>query len=166
MMYQVWVDLCMEQIMLLCCWKQCYASLDESVREQVLLCYWKWLRDWTEMWDWKCSHMLLKTILCKFGRICARASALMPLETILCEFGQICARASQKCSHATGNSFIPVWTDLCNRKCSFMWVWMSLCYRKCFCKTLLAGIPFWILPPKFEQECAEPFYVLMTHHTA
>ena len=29
-----------------------------------------------------------------------------------------------------------------------------------------AGTPFLIFPPKFEQEYAEPFYVVMTHHTA
>ena len=31
---------------------------------------------------------------------------------------------------------------------------------------LLAGTQFWIFPPKFEQECAEPLFVVMTHHTA
>ena len=33
--------------------------------------------------------MLLKSILCKFGRICATGNALMLLESILCEFGRI-----------------------------------------------------------------------------
>ena len=40
----------------------------------------------------------------------------------------------------------------------FMQVWTNLCYRECFCKT-----PFWNFPPKFEPECAEPSYVMMTH---
>ena len=35
--------------------------------------------------------MLLESILCEFGRICAAGNALMQLKTILCEFGQICA---------------------------------------------------------------------------
>ena len=35
--------------------------------------------------------MLLETILCEFGRICATGNVPRQLETILCEFGQICA---------------------------------------------------------------------------
>ena len=35
--------------------------------------------------------MQLKTILCKFGRICTTGNSPMWLEMILCEFGQICA---------------------------------------------------------------------------
>ena len=35
--------------------------------------------------------MLLESILCEFGQICATGNALMHLESILCEFGRICA---------------------------------------------------------------------------
>ena len=128
--------------------------------------------------------MLLETILCEFWQICATGNALMLLETILFKFGQICATWTdmcnrkcsyaarkglkwvwtdlrhRKCSYAAGNDFMRVWTDLCDRKCSyaagnnFMRVQTNLCNRESF---LLAGTPFWILPPKFAQECAEPF---------
>ena len=83
----------------------------------------------------------------------------------------------RKCSYAAGNNFMQVWTDLCNRKCShaagnnFMRVWTDLCDRKWSCA---AGTKFMTVgmnsilnfPPKFELECAEPIYVVMTHHTA
>ena len=48
--------------------------------------------------------MQLKTILCKFWRICATGNALIQLETILCEFGRICA---------TGNALMQLETILC-----------------------------------------------------
>ena len=41
--------------------------------------------------------MLLESILCEFGRICATGNALVQLETLLCKFGRICA---------TGNAFV------------------------------------------------------------
>ena len=93
---------------------------------------------------------------------------------------------NRMCSYAAGKNFMRVWTHLCDRKCSyaaenyFTWVWKNLCHRKCFyiagnnfmrvwtnlCHrkyfgeiTLLAGAPFWIFLPLFEQECEEPFYI-------
>ena len=48
--------------------------------------------------------VLLETILCKFGQICSAENALMLLETILCEFGQICA---------TGNGLMLLESILC-----------------------------------------------------
>ena len=35
-----------------------------------------------------------------------------------------------------------------------------------FCKTICWLELHFDFPPKVEQECAEPFYVVMTHHTA
>ena len=64
--------------MLLCFRNQFYASLDRSVRQE----------------------MLLKSILCESGRICATGNALMDLESVLCEFGRI---------NVTGNT--PVHTN-------------------------------------------------------
>ena len=53
------------------------------------------------------------------------------------------------CSYIAGNDFMRVWTNLCHMEC--FWVtW------------LLAGTPFWFYPPNLEQECAEPFYVVVT----
>ena len=121
--------------------------------------------------------MLLETILCKFRRICATGNALMLLETILCKFGQICVtgnaliqlgatlyKSGQICE--TGNALMPLETILCEHG--------QICTKgnglvrlePNLCNWLLAGTPFWIFPPKFEPECAEPFYVVMTHHTA
>ena len=49
----------------------------------------------------------------------------------------------------------------------FMQVWTNLCYRECFCKTnCWQELHFEFSRQKFEQECAKPFYVVMTHHTA
>ena len=103
--------------------------------------------------------MLLETILCKFGQICATGNALMLLETILCKFGQICATgnalkqletisckfgricATRKAPNAAGNDFMQVRTNLCDRKCSyatgndFMRVWTNLCDRESFSVT-------------------------------
>ena len=81
--------------------------------------------------------MQLRATLYKSGQICETGNTLMLLETILCEHGQICTK---------GNGLVRLEPNLCN--------W------------LLAGTPFWIFPPKFELECAEPIYVVMTHHTA
>ena len=48
-----------------------------------------------------------------------------------------------------------------------MQVWTNLCYRECFCKTnCWQELHFEFSRQKFEQECAKPFYVVMTHHTA
>ena len=44
-----------------------------------------------------------------------------------------------------------------------MQVWTNLCYRECFCWQKLH---FEFSRQHFEQECAEPFYVVMTHHSA
>ena len=48
--------------------------------------------------------MLLESILCEFGQICATGNALMPLESILCQFGRICA---------TGNTLLLLESILC-----------------------------------------------------
>ena len=48
--------------------------------------------------------MLLESILCEFGRICATGNALMLMESILCEFGQICS---------TGNALMHLESILC-----------------------------------------------------
>ena len=48
--------------------------------------------------------MQLKTILCKFGRICATENALMQLKSILSEFGRICV---------TRNALMQLKTILC-----------------------------------------------------
>ena len=49
----------------------------------------------------------------------------------------------------------------------FMQVLTNLCYRECFCKTnCWQELHFEFSRQKFEQECAKPFYVVMTHHTA
>ena len=48
-----------------------------------------------------------------------------------------------------------------------MQVLTNLCYRECFCKTnCWQELHFEFSRQKFEQECAKPFYVVMTHHTA
>ena len=121
--------------------------------------------------------MLLETILCIFGRVFATGNALMLPETILCKFGQICAtgnaimqlgatlyKSGQICE--TGNALMPLETILCKHG--------QICTKgnglvrlePNLCNWLLAGTPFWIFPPKFEPECAEPFYVVMTHQSS
>ena len=92
---------------------------------------------------------------------------------------------NRKYSYVIGNYFMQDWTDLCKRICwkqfyasyektvqqemsfiaanDFMRVWTDKCYRECYwVNYLLAGTPFLIFPPKLEQECAEPFYVVVT----
>ena len=93
--------------------------------------------------------VLLETILYKFGRIYATGNDLMMLETILCKFWQICV---------TENALMLLERILCEFGLN--------CATGSAFGRLLAGTPFWKFLPKFEQECAEPFYVLMTHHTA
>ena len=67
-------------------------------------------------------------ILCKFGRICATGNHFMRVWTNLCD---------RHCSYSAGNDFMRVWTNLCKRKHSyaagtdFMWVCKGLCNRKC-----------------------------------
>ena len=90
---------------------------------------------------------LLETILCKLGLICATGNALMLLEKVLCNFGRICARVSA----------------LIMLQVKFMWIWTDLSDSKC---SYAAKMVFWKFLPKFEEECAEPFYVVMTHYTA
>ena len=52
-------------------------------------------------------------------------------------------------------------TNLCK------YVWTNLCYRECFRKTnFWQKLHFDFFLPKFEQKCAEPFYVVVTHHRA
>ena len=57
--------------MLLCRWKQYYASLDKSVQEQA-----------------GNAPMQLETELSQFGQIYATGNAFLLPETILCKFGQ------------------------------------------------------------------------------
>ena len=123
--------------MLLFIWKQFYASLDGSVRQEMLSCCWKQFYASLDRSVRQETLMQLGATFYKSGQICETGNALMPLETILCEHGQICTK---------GNGLVRLEPNLCN--------W------------LLVGTPFWIFPPKFEPECAEPFYVVMTHHTA
>ena len=81
----------MRQEMLLCCWNQFYASLDESyVAGRICVT--------------GNALMLLESILCEFRPICATGNALMQLESILCKFGRICA---------TGNVPLLLETNLC-----------------------------------------------------
>ena len=74
---------------------------------------------------------------------------------------------------AAGNNFMRVWTNFGDRKCScaagnyFMQVWTNLCYRECFCEAnCWQEFHYEFSRQRFEQKCAEPFCVLMTHHTA
>ena len=60
-----------------------------------------------------------------------------------------------------------VWTDLCDRKCSYsavndiMRVWTNLCYREFFSVTnCWQELHFEFFPPKLQQECAEPLCVV------
>ena len=68
--------------------------------------------------------MLLESILCEFGQICATGNALMHRESILCEFGRICAKGkalmlleSILCEFgricATGNTLMHPESNLC-----------------------------------------------------
>ena len=68
-----------------------------------------------------------------------------------------------------------VLTDLCDRKCSyiagndFMRVWANLCYMECFSVTncwLELQFEFSRQNSNRNVQTAEPFYVVMTHHTA
>ena len=123
--------------MLLCSWKPFYASFDRTVQLEMLLSSRKQFYASLDRSVQQETLMQLEATLYKSGQIWERGNALTPLETILCEHGRICA---------TGNGLVQLEPNLCN--------W------------LLAGTPFLIFPPKFELECAEPIYVVMTHHTA
>ena len=143
------------QLVMLLLWrKRFYASSDKSVQKEIhsceqemILCSWKhFLRVWTDLCDRKYSFAAgndfmqvwtdcvtwnalrqLGVTLYKFGQICETGNALIPLETILCEYGRICA---------TGNGLVQLEPNLCN--------------------SLLAGTPFLIFRPKFEQKWASP----------
>ena len=147
---RVWTDLCN---------RKCSYEAGNNFMQvwtdvcEILLCSWKqfcasWVRSMQKemlIYRWKQFYARFDS----FGQICATGITLMLLETILHEFGQICA---------TGNSPIVLysWND-------FMRVWTNLCYREWFCET---NFHYKISRQKFEQKCAEPFYVVMTHSAA
>ena len=78
--------------MLLCSWKRFYASLDGSVRLEMLLCSWK--RFYVSLDESVRLEVLLRSwkgFCASFGCVCVTRNALTQLETILCKFGRICA---------------------------------------------------------------------------
>ena len=103
--------------MLSCCWKQFYASLDRSVRQEMLLCSWERLCTSLD------RSVRQETLSCRWKRFYANMDGSVRQEMVLCSWNQIYT------------------TD---------------CWHELHFKNL----------PKFELECAEPIYVVMTHHTA
>ena len=153
--------------MLLLCCKQFHASLDGFVRQEMLLYCWKqfmWV--WTNLCNRKCSNGAENDFMRVLMGLCNRKCSYAARNNFMRVWTNLCNR---KCSNAARNHFMRLCTDLCNRICScaagnnFMRVWTNLCYREWFCET---NFHYEISRQKFEQKCAEPFCVVMTHHTA
>ena len=121
---------------------------------------------WTNLCDGKCSYAAGNNFMRVLMGLCDRKCSYATRNDFMRVWTNLCDR---KCSKAARNHFMRLCTDLCNRKCScaagnnFMRVWTNLCYRECFCET---NFHYEISRQKFEQKCAEPFCVVMTHHTA
>ena len=128
------------------------------------------MRAWTDLCDWKCSYaaennfyasfdrsVQLETLFCSWNRFYASLDGSVRQEMLLCYWKQF-----------------NVTLDKYMRQVMFLYSWKqfyasldkSVRQGILFSGKLLAGTPFWIFPPKLEQESAEPFCVVMTHHTA
>ena len=83
----------------------------------------------------------------------------------LCTFLFKCWRENSKWSSCQQLVLQKQSGQTCKQLCpaAFIQVWTNLCYRECFCET---NFHYEISRQKFEQKCAEPFCVVMTHHTA
>ena len=133
----VWLE------MLLCSWKLFYVSFNGSVRLEMLLCKWK---QFNASFD---VSVQLEMLLCSWKQFYASLDGSVQLEMLLNSLKQF---------NASFDGSVWLWMLLSSRKRFYAsfdgYVLQRILFR------LLAGTPFWSFPPKFEQECTEPFCVV------
>ena len=79
------LDGSVRQEMLLCSWKQFYASLDRSVRQEMLLCSWERLCTSLD------RSVRQETLSCRWKRFYANMDRSVQKEMVLCGWNQIYA---------------------------------------------------------------------------